>query len=119
MVTNDPVVSNPDLYKVLWENESVRVLEYRDQPGSKTALHEHPDSVMVTLSAFQRRLSVGNRVIETALPAGQAVWLPAQSHVGENIGDSETHTIFVELKNQKMNSDGAVHEPNAAPGPDT
>jgi hypothetical protein len=26
------------------------------------------------------------------------MWLPAQRHAGENIGQSETHTIFVELK---------------------
>lgn len=25
-------------------------------------------------------------------------WLPAQQHHGENIGDTETHVIFVELK---------------------
>jgi hypothetical protein len=32
------------------------------------------------------------------LQAGQARWLDAQEHAGENIGDSETHSIFVELK---------------------
>jgi ribosomal protein L27 len=26
------------------------------------------------------------------------VWLPAQRHAGDNIGQSATHTIFVELK---------------------
>jgi len=32
------------------------------------------------------------------LPAGVARWLPAQHHSGENIGETETHTFFVELK---------------------
>ena len=33
-----------------------------------------------------------------ALAAGLATWLPAQQHSGENVGDTETRVIFVELK---------------------
>ena len=32
------------------------------------------------------------------MPAGLTGWLPAQQHCGENIGDTETHVVFVELK---------------------
>jgi hypothetical protein len=53
----DPVQTNPDHYAVVFENERVRVLEYTDRPGTRTTPHNHPDSVMVTLSAFRRRLS--------------------------------------------------------------
>ncbi len=113
MVTNDPVESNPGLYKVLWENEFVRVLEYRDDPGTKSALHNHPDSVMITLSTFRRKLSVGDRIFETELPAGRALWLPAQRHAGENIGDSDTHAIFVELKQGHQDPEGQA----LGPGP--
>ncbi len=55
----DPTVSDPDKYKVVFENDRVRVLEYRDEPGQKTSPHEHPDSVMLTLSSFDRRLVAG------------------------------------------------------------
>jgi hypothetical protein len=34
------------------------------------------------------------------MTAGRAVWLPAQTHVGHNIGTTDTHVIFVELKEQ-------------------
>lgn len=95
---DDPVVSNGDLYRVVFENERVRVLEYRDQPGDATTPHRHPDSVMITLSSFRRRLSSGGREVEVELPADAARWLPAQVHAGENIGDTETHTLFIELK---------------------
>ncbi|MEO3934465.1 cytoplasmic protein [Micrococcaceae bacterium Sec7.4] len=94
----DPVVSNPALYRVVFENERVRVLEYRDGPGDKTVEHGHPDSVMITLSSFRRRLSGHGDDIDVEIPAGTARWLPAQEHSGENIGDTETHTLFVELK---------------------
>ena len=55
----DPVTSNPDYYKVVLENDRVRVLEYTDQPGERTTPHRHPDSVMYALSNFQRRLVAG------------------------------------------------------------
>ena len=48
--------ADPDKYKVIFENERVRVLEYRDEPGEATRPHEHPDSLMYTLSSFDRRL---------------------------------------------------------------
>jgi beta-alanine degradation protein BauB len=103
----DPAATNPDLYRVIMENERVRVLEYRDRPGDRTTPHGHPDSVMVTLSAFRRRLIDGDRSAEVELTEGLVRWLPAQEHAGENIGDTETHVIFVELK-----------EPGAGPGAD-
>jgi len=94
----DPVEVSPDLYHVVFENDRVRVLEYSDVPGDRTKPHRHPDSVMVTLSAFTRRLSSGEREVEVELPAFQARWLDAQEHAGMNIGESPTHAIFVELK---------------------
>lgn len=94
----DPVESNSSLYTVVFENERVRVLEYRDMPGDRTTPHSHPDSVMVTMSGFDRRLSVGDQTREVSLQPGLAAWLPAQTHAGENIGTSETHVMFIELK---------------------
>ena len=97
-MTLDPVVTNPDLYKVVFENERVRVLEYRDQPGDQTTPHEHPDSVMYTLSSFRRRLITDDGHRDVELHAGTTGWLPAQRHSGHNIGDTPSHAIFVELK---------------------
>lgn len=111
-MSTDPVESNPALYRVVMENERVRVLEYRDRPGSRTSPHRHPDSVMVTLSAFRRRLVSGDHEAQVEMPRGVVRWLPAQEHLGENIGDSETHVIFVELKERAP--DGA---PATEPGP--
>ena len=94
----DPVVTDPDCYRVIFENERVRVLSYDDTPGACTAPHAHPDSVMVTLSSFRRRVSSGGRAVEVDLPAHAVRWVGAQEHTGENIGPTETHCVFVELK---------------------
>jgi beta-alanine degradation protein BauB len=98
MSSHDPTVTDPGLYKVIFENERVRVLEYKDQPGDKTHPHQHPDSVMYTLSSFQRRISAGGREVNVDLAAGQVRWLGAQEHTGHNTGNTDTRTIFIELK---------------------
>ncbi len=110
----DPATTNPGLYRVILENERVRVLEYVDRPGERTTPHAHPDSVMYTLSSFRRRLHADGQQRDVELQAGEVFWLQAQQHAGENIGDSETHTIFVELKEPAPTagpgsaSDGAI-----------
>jgi quercetin dioxygenase-like cupin family protein len=106
----DPAASNPDLYKVVFENERVRVLEYSDQPGDSTTPHEHPDSVMYTLTSFRRRLVSGDAQREVELETGAVGWLPAQQHHGENIGDTPTRVIFVELKESRPEQTPATAE---------
>ena len=104
----DPAESNPDHYTVVFENDRVRVLEYRDQPGDRTTPHAHPDSVMYTLSSFRRRLVSGGTERDVELEAGLTAWLPAQEHLGENIGDTPTHVLFVELKEDGDAPDGPI-----------
>ena len=95
----DPTTTDPDKYRVVFENDRVRVLEFRDEPGQATRPHDHPDSVMVTLSSFERRLVAADGTARDAtLGAGEVRWLDAQTHSGENIGATATHVVFVELK---------------------
>jgi len=117
MSSDDPTVTDPDLYKVIFENDRVRVLEYRDSPGAKTHPHRHPDSVMVTLSAFRRRVSTGGRSVEVDLSAGAVRWVGAQEHTGENVGDTDTHGIFVELKESRPAADAEPSTVDAPLGP--
>ena len=98
-ISRDPVVTDGDKYKVVLENESVRVLEYRDSPGQRTSPHYHPDYVLCALSSFRRRLTLSEgREAVVEVRAGQVAWGKAQSHIGENIGESDTHVLIVELK---------------------
>ena len=94
----DPTVTDPENYTVVFENDRVRVLRYRDTPGTQTHLHHHPDSVMITLSDFTREITVGDATRHVELHPEAAQWLPDQSHVGHNIGSTDTHVMFVELK---------------------
>lgn len=109
-MTKDPVETNPDHYRVLFENDAVRVLAYRDSPGDITTPHEHPNSVMYTLAPFQRRLHSGGHERDVEMPGGVAVWLDAQEHFGENIGATDTEVVFVELKDGSLgrHTEGAL-----------
>ena len=119
-MTLDPVATNPDHYSVVFENEHVRVLEYLDHPGDRTTPHEHPNSVMVTLSEFRRRLYAGaggNQERDVEIPAETTSWLPAQQHAGHNIGETPTHVIFVELKNAEPKDSASEPPSPGALGP--
>jgi len=95
----DPVVTDGDKYSVVLENERVRVLKYRDKPGERTLQHFHPDYVLYAESSFKRRLTFADgKKQEVDVKAGSVVFLKAHEHIGENIGDTDTEVIIVELK---------------------
>jgi len=111
----DPTSTDADKYKVIFENERVRVLEYRDEPGQVTKPHEHPDSVMYTLSSFDRRLIAENGdARDVSLDQGEVRWLDAQTHSGENTGQTPSHVLFVELKERRPPQGSS---PGSTPGP--
>jgi len=95
-LAQDPLVTDPDKYKLVFENERVRVLECRDKPGDKTKQHSHPDFVLYTLSAFKRRLTLGDgRTRERTAAPGETSFSEAHVHIGENVGDTDTHVLMV------------------------
>lgn len=107
-MSTDPAETDASLYSVVFENDRVRVLHYRDHPGDRTHPHEHPDSIMITVSSFDRRLRSQGRELDVSLQAGSVRWLDAQEHSGENIGETDTETYFVELKEARPSGDGGA-----------
>jgi len=94
-----PTDTDPDKYAVVFENERVRVLRYHDVPGARTRQHRHPDSLLSAGSAFKRRLTFPDGASrERAFKAGDLMWVPAQTHIGENVGTTDTEVLLVEVK---------------------
>lgn len=99
VIAQDPIDTDGDKYKVLLENERVRVLEYHDQPGAKTQQHRHPAFVLYALAPFKRTITLPDgKVITREFKRGELLWSDAQTHVGENIGQTDTQVIMIELK---------------------
>lgn len=95
----DPTKTDPDKYQVILENEQVRVFDYTDQPGDKTQLHHHKKFVLYALSSFKRKLTFEDgKSVEREFKGGEVIWNDEQSHIGENIGQTMTHVLIVELK---------------------
>ena len=95
----DAVKTDGDKYKVILENECVRVLDYRDEPGQKTHQHRHPAFVLYAVSQFQRTLTLPDgKVLRREFKPGDVMWSDEQTHIGSNVGQTPTHVIIVELK---------------------
>jgi quercetin dioxygenase-like cupin family protein len=98
-MTGDAVTVAPHFYKVVLENDRVRVLEVRGRPGDKTELHSHPAQVAIALSDGTFRFtSPDGQPMEAELKAGQAMYLPPVEHTSEITGTTEAHALLVELK---------------------
>lgn len=95
----DAVTTDGDKYTVLFENDCVRVLDYKDQPGQKTHQHRHPAFVLYSLSAFKRSIELPDgKVLQRQFKPGEVLWSDAQTHIGTNSGDTPTHVVMVEIK---------------------
>lgn len=97
----DPVQTDGDEYKTIFENNCVRVLDYKDLPGEKTNQHKHPAFVLYTLAAFKRSITLPDgKVLQRQFKAGDVMWSDAQTHIGTNTGETPTHVILVEMKSE-------------------
>jgi len=95
----DPVPLYPENYTVLFENDRVRVLDFRLRKGATEKLHSHPANVALFLTDVKIRFTLGNG--ETRLRearAGEVSFSEATSHSPVNVGESDAHGILVELK---------------------
>jgi quercetin dioxygenase-like cupin family protein len=113
-VAQDAVLTDRDKYQAILENDCVRVLEYNDRPGDRTHQHRHPAFVLYALSGFKRTLSLPDgKVLRREFKPGDVMWSEEQTHIGENVGDTPTRVLIVELKKQREGC-GASDGPRTA-----
>ena len=95
----DAASAAPDVYKVVFENDRVRLLEVRMKPGAASALHSHPDYLVHALTSGKVRLTgADGEGGEVEINAGDSLWRDAEEHTARNIGDTELVALFFELK---------------------
>lgn len=103
----DAVVAAPAFHALLLENDAVRVLDTRIEPGQIVPLHTHrwPAAYYVlSVGDFVRRdehgrVTLDTRATPTGLRPGTAVWSPALGpHTLENVGATTIHVVSVEVK---------------------
>ena len=94
-------VVQPQSYKVVLENEYVRVLEYNSRPGMGVCgdgRHSHPAHLTVPLSAGKAKVMVDGKQIIAPATLGGVFWEPAVTHEVENISGHNMRALIVEVK---------------------
>ena len=86
-MAQDPVPRYPRNYRVLVENDRVRVLDFRLRKGDTEATHSHPAHVLYVLEPFTIRFTLpGGRTAVREAKAGDVVFSEAVTHSPTNIG---------------------------------
>ena len=102
---NDAVSVDPDVHHVILDNENIRVFDARASRGTKSPMHSHPATVLVSLDSTRFRMTTpdGKTSIFDLNP-GQVLWVEGVRHSWELLA-GELHVIGVEIKSAQK---GAV-----------
>jgi beta-alanine degradation protein BauB len=92
----------PKNFKVVLDNEKVRVIDDQSNPGDKAGWHSHPDMLIYVIEGGTVKATTKDgKTKTTEFKKGQTVWTDAVTHETENIGKTKIHFLLVELKNAK------------------
>ncbi len=96
----DAVKSSPANFKLLLENEYVRVLEYTLHPGHKDSPHTHPAKSSYVVSGGKLKVYLENgESIVVDEETGTASWRDyVGKHYVENIGNKTITIVLTEVK---------------------
>ena len=101
-LAQDVTKVNRRSYRVVFENDQVRVVEYVSRPGlgiCGQGVHSHPDHLTVLLTDAKAKLTLPDgKTMLGENKAGDVFWEPASTHTVENVGGSGTRAYLVEMK---------------------
>ena len=99
VVAQDPVKVAPANYKVVLENAAVRVIRVDYPAGAKSAMHQHPDSLVIPLAPSKVRFTTPDGKSEDAdMPSESAMFVPAATHSSANVGTARVDAVLIEFK---------------------
>jgi quercetin dioxygenase-like cupin family protein len=98
-LAQDPAKVDPTHYKVVFENPSVRVLRIDYAPGSKSTMHQHPDSIVIPLGTSKVTFATPDgKSIDQELASEAAMYTPAGVHLPSNTGTGSVDALLVDFK---------------------
>jgi beta-alanine degradation protein BauB len=85
--------------KVLLENDQVRVIQIETAPGGVTPWHSHPNYLLYSLTDGKLETTEkGKPATVLNLKAGEALFMPAVTHMAKNVGTTTIKLVLTELK---------------------
>lgn len=95
----DPIEASPEHYKLLFENDHVRVLEMKLKAGQIDNQHSHPSETVYFVKGSSVRVHLPEgEAVEAEFPDGGVMWHEPWTHRVENVGSSDLEAIIVESK---------------------
>jgi len=96
----DVLTASPDKYKLVLENDHVRVIEYTLKPGEKDNPHTHPVKTSYVISGGTFRVYPENEEpFDYVEVQGATEWSDKTSkHYVENIGTTTITILLTEIK---------------------
>lgn len=92
-------VADQGTTKVLLENDQVRVIQIETAPGGVTAWHSHPNYILYALTDGKlESTEKGKPATILNLKAGEALFMPAVTHMAKNVGNTTVKLVLTELK---------------------
>ncbi len=99
----DPMKAAPNVAKkILLENDQLRMIQAEFAPGETATWHSHPDHAEYALTDGKLEITDKGkpaRVVE--VKAGEALFMPAVTHMVKNIGTTTVKMVVIELKPAK------------------
>jgi ketosteroid isomerase-like protein len=95
----DAPTVDPGHYKVVFENDQVRVLRIHYGPHEKSVMHYHPAGVAIYLDDIEARFTLPDgSVMDAGGKARSVFWTDGGAHQPENLGDNAFEVIQIEMK---------------------
>ncbi len=101
-MAQDAARTQPQRFRVAFENDKLRVLEFVSRPGTElcgVGKHSHPAHLTIALSDARVRVKLADgSVIEATNKLGDVFWSEAETHTVENISGTNVRALIVEVK---------------------
>ena len=95
----DPVEVSSKNYKVLLENDHVRVLQMDLKAGESDVTHSHPSETVYFVKGGKAKIHLSDGgAMEADIPDGHVMWHEEWTHRVENQGTTDILAIIVESK---------------------
>lgn len=102
VAAQDPAKVMARSFRVVLENDKVRVLEFTSRPGMGICgegMHSHPARLNIVKSGWKSMVSrPGSPDRANERKDGEVFWRDAETHKVENVGKTNSHVLMVELK---------------------
>ena len=111
----DPTKVEPKHYKLDFENDRVQVVSVHYGPHEKSAFHDHPGGVVVSLTEAHLRFTDENgKTREVFSKPGEVRWYPPFRHRVENLGDATYDAVYVGVKGKLATASRGSGNPTTA-----